>query len=135
MGKISFWCDVCKIDQENTYMKNWCDYPSGRREWNESRCIKCKKKILRYITQRHLDPYWGRSAKAKREVIKYEKDLIQPDDPRFKKLYPRQYERLEAVKEANEKKKLDEIKKRDDMYKRFGHNTDRRKILSKLYNF
>ena len=91
----------------------------------------CGEKIVRYITDRHLDPFFYRSEKVKIERRRHEKDLIQPSDPRFKRLYPKEYERIEAIKEVNEKKKQDEIKQRDDMHKRF---PEKRKILSKLYN-
>ena len=131
---ISFWCDRCGIDEENTYHEKVAHYPSGVVKWNESRCVLCGDKIIRYITERHLDPYFFRSKKVKMERMKHEKDLIQPSDPRFKKLYPAEYERIEAVKEANEKKKKDEIKQRDDMHKRYGRDPVKRRILSKLYN-
>lgn len=131
---ISFWCDKCKIDQENTYREKECTYPSGIVKWNESRCVMCGGKIIRYITDRHLDPYFYRSEKVRMERMKHEKDLIQPSDPRFRKLYPKEYERIEAVREANEKKRQGEIKQRDDMHKRFGRDPVKRKILSKLYN-
>ena len=131
---ISFWCNKCEIDQENTYREKIARYRSGVVKWNESRCVLCENKIIRYITERHLDPYFYKSKKVKIERIQHEKDLIQPSDPRFKKLYPKEYERIEAVKEANEKKKLDEIKQRDDMHKLYGRDPVKRKILSKLYN-
>ena len=131
---ISFWCDKCKIDQENTYHEQVVHYPSDIVKWNESRCVLCGEKVIRYITERHLDPYFYRSTKVKIERMKHEKDLIKPSDPRFKKLYPKEYERIEAVRDANEKKRLDEVKRRDDMQKRFGGDPVKRKILSKLYN-
>ena len=130
MKLINFWCDDCKLEQELPYAEAKC---LGAR-WNESLCRKCGRKVIRYITERHRDPYWFRSAKAIQERRKFSKDLIQPSDPDFKKYYPREYERLEAVKEENDKKRLDAMRKRDDMYKRFGNNPRRRKVLSKLYD-
>lgn len=127
MKPISFWCDKCKRDVDTPYYREKSCLDA---KWYEGICV-CGEKLMRYITERHKDPYWYKSEKVRYERRRHAKDLIQPSDPRFKSVYPKEYERLEAVKEANEKKKLDEIKKRDDMYKRF---PEKRELLSKLYN-
>lgn len=59
----------------------------------------------RYITDVHLDPYFTESEMVRRERVDFADDMLQPDDPRFKKLYgdpyKRYYEKLEEDERIN----------------------------------
>ena len=68
------------------------------------------KRVYRYITDKHLDPYYRDSEMIQRQRVDFERDLIQPWDPRFKLLYgdpyKKYYEQLEAAERAKFKKKI-----------------------------
>ena len=68
-------------------------------------CKKCKKRV------------------ENKELIKYAKELIQPDDPRFRALYPKQHAEAERAKEATELKRLASEENKKDIYKKVCYNT------------
>lgn len=56
--------------------------------------------LVRYITEKWRDPYWELSHKVRHDREKYADDMLTPDNPRFKVVYPDVHKRLEAEKEA-----------------------------------
>lgn len=60
----------------------------------------CKKGHLvrRYITDKERDPYF-RSPILRRMAQVMEDDMLQPSDPRFAKVYPKQWAELQSQKE------------------------------------
>lgn len=91
---LDFWCDVCAKDWEGVgfkevrvpqnslwyaFYRGWC--PEGHQ------CV-------RRITDKLLDPYFYWSYKVSIMRAQYADDMVTPDDPRFKELYPQQYTEL-----------------------------------------
>lgn len=108
---VSFFCKKCDLDQDLPgYVRS-----NSYGEWFESKCRRCSKKMLRYITEKHKDPYFYDSLKLKRQRIEAGDDLLQPGQPRFKTLYKDEYDRIEKAKEDYE----NEIKKRKERIVRY----------------
>jgi hypothetical protein len=57
--------------------------------------------MIRRITDKVQDPYYYQSLMLNRQRYNMRDDLLTPDDPRFKLLYPKQYEEL--FKKRNKK--------------------------------
>lgn len=57
----------------------------------------------RYITDRRFDPYFRESEMLHKQRIDQWKDLLQPDDPRFRSIYGDPYKSYWAQKEAEER--------------------------------
>lgn len=112
---MEFWCDhrKCKTDLIALAHKrrNWgynLDTNTAYevfplRAWYVARCDRGHE-VVRYITDKSLDPYFMLSERLKRERFIAGDDLLQPSDPRFKVVYPRQWEQLEAEREAAREK-------------------------------
>ena len=95
---ISFFCKKCQLDQEN--------FPHQINEHAyASKCGKCGGRMLRYIKDKHLDPYFRESIKLQKQRQEFSKDIIQYGDPRFEKFYKDQWDKFEQQKEAFEKEK------------------------------
>src|SRR3990167_6553162 len=95
---ISFFCKKCQLDQDQN--------PSRINEHAyAARCVKCRTQLLRYVNDKHLDPYFGESIKLKKQRQEFSKDIIQYGDPRFEKFYKDQWDKFEQQKEAFEKEK------------------------------
>lgn len=89
--KNDFYCINCNEDVENKD----CIVQSNRWvKWYQSRC-DCGQVLIRYISDAKIDPYYYKSPKVKRMRALYERDIIQPSDPRFKKHYKEQAQELE----------------------------------------
>lgn len=127
---ISFFCNNCKLDFDADGFINKNFYA----EWFETKCPKCHKKTIRYITEKHKDPYFHESVKLKKERTKYKNDLIQYGERGFKMLYPKAWEQIEKEKEMKENKNKERKNTRDNLYKRFGWNPEYKKSLNKLYD-
>jgi len=111
---MQFWCERCRKDFDATgYLHStlWVlNVDTGMTElsheawpsaWYESECPK-RHNAIRYHTDKHRDPYYHFSEIVKRGRARMERDLIQPNDPRFKLVYPEQWKRLQAEREAQE---------------------------------
>lgn len=106
-----FWCDDCQRDYFSQYSVL---RGAGDLDWwiHKHECRTGTKELIRYATQPLLDPYWRKSKHIRMEAVKHEKDLVQPSDPRFAKLYPAQYEQIkkdtqEATKRIKHKEEKD----------------------------
>lgn len=58
---------------------------------------------VRYITEKWRDPYWELSPKVRFDRLKYADDMLTPEDPRFKTVYPQQWKAIEARREEYER--------------------------------
>ncbi len=85
-----FWCRICKKDFSAPGYKyerrSWGNSPGYPIAWYVGEC-PAGHEARRYITDKHLDPYYEESENVRWARVEFEKDLIQPNDPRFKKLY------------------------------------------------
>lgn len=99
---IAFWCDICKKDVFGPAHKRVM-VPKGQLPiaWHESRCPS-DHLVVRYITDKGADPYYRRSLMMKRERMKMAMDLVQPSDPRFRILYPQQYQKMKEDRERQQ---------------------------------
>ena len=113
MTIVSFYCKECKLDQDNQSWKENNSYG----EWFASKCKKCGKKLIRYITEKNKDPYHYQSRNAIINRQKFAKDLLQPNDYGFKTYYKQEYEKIQKAKEDFEKKEQTEKKNQDLFYK------------------
>ena len=130
--KHSFWCDECKRDFEAEGFAFGNTAGGTENRWYEGRCPK-KHKAIRYITEKHLDPYFRKSEMLREMRMRFSKDLLQPGDPGFDKYYPEAKKKLEedeeVFKQRNLKSKQDYVK----MKRKYGHDPDRRNILNKVF--
>lgn len=103
---MGFWCTTCESDFEG--MGHKCDdlygydldsgklYATGTprpRAWYAGICPEGHRAIRR-ITDKLTDPYYWQSEVLKRQRVQMADDLVQPDDPRFAKLYPEQWRKM-----------------------------------------
>ena len=112
---ISFWCKKCELDLDLEAEKQNNSYA----EWFMARCPKCGVKLLRYITEKHKDPYYHESKRVKIQSRQYAKDLIQPGQDGFKLYYKKEWDKMEQAKEDYEKKRIAKKKDRDEFYKKY----------------
>jgi hypothetical protein len=96
-----FWCDTCKRDCNGTGYRQVCTV----REWAPTAWFLgyCPygHKMIRRITDKGTDPYYEKSEQLQRQRYEMKDDLLTPDDPRFKELYPKQWEELMNKKDEN----------------------------------
>jgi hypothetical protein len=92
--KTDFWCKVCQKDcsgtgyrQVQTHRER---YPTA---WFVGYC-PVGHKVIRRITDKNTDPYYDLSFMVKRMRYDMRDDLLTPEDPRFKVLYPKKWEEL-----------------------------------------
>lgn len=99
--KTDFWCPVCKRDCTGTgYRQVNTTNDQRPTAWFVGYCPE-KHKMIRRITDKVQDPYYYQSLMLNRQRYNMRDDLLTPDDPRFKLLYPKQYEEL--FKKRNKK--------------------------------
>lgn len=91
---VDFWCTQCKKDCTGMGYRQVCTilpkYPTA---WFLGFCSKGHR-MIRRITDKDRDPYYFQSLFLMRQRSEMELDLLTPDDPRFKTLYPKQWEEL-----------------------------------------
>ena len=89
-----FYCPVCKKDCSGPGYRQVCTL----REWAPTAWYVgyCPKghKMIRRITDKSTDPYYEQSFMVMRQRYEMADMLLDPSDPRFKILYPKQYEEL-----------------------------------------
>lgn len=99
---FDFWCADCTADFKAPAWKDTRHTSYGQRlAWYTGFCPKGHKAI-RHITDKHLDPYYNLSDIIRHQRQEYADALLTPADPRFRKLYPAQWRRMEAEREAHE---------------------------------
>ncbi len=106
--RMDFWCEACagfdrtKGDVVAMAYKD-VKTPTGYLPF--ARYVgHCEKghMVLRFITDKHRDPYYHQSEKMRRERAMAADDLLQPNDPRFRVVYPNQWAKMEAQRKADE---------------------------------
>lgn len=108
----SFWCKPCKRDFDASGVKtlNWgfdldkgeAYIPQGLRQaWYSARCPSGHRAV-RYITDKHLDPYYHDSEFVRRSQSEHLDDFLTPNDPGFAAKYPVQWAKLQKEKEQRE---------------------------------
>lgn len=102
---MDFWCNERKCKKDIIALGYKVEYTRGEypKAVYKGRCERGHE-VERRITDRHNDPYFYLSEKLKYERWKAGDDLLQPSDPRFKTVYPRQWEKLQAEMEEEKEK-------------------------------
>jgi len=89
-----FYCPICKRDCSGPGYRRTCTLrPHSPTAWYVGFCPKGHR-MIRRITDKNTDPYYDLSFMVKRQRYDMADALLTPDDPRFKLLYPKQYEEL-----------------------------------------
>ena len=89
-----FWCDICRRDCTGTGFRQVCTIrPQLPTAWFMGFCPEGHK-MIRRITDKGSDPYYDRSLLVQRQRYELSDALLTPDDPRFKVVYPKQWEEL-----------------------------------------
>ncbi len=112
---MDFYCETCEVHESckgkkvivygielDSQMNVIGDYEA--QPLRASFVAHCKRghPVRRFITDKEQDPYF-QSPIVRRLQILMEDDLLQPDHPRFKQVYPKQWAELEKQKEENER--------------------------------
>lgn len=82
---------------------------------------RCKKdhKLVRYITNKSIDPYYRDSKKMRMQREQFRRDLIQPGEDGFQLIYKKEWEKLEKAREDYEKKQKENKLWRDSFYRKY----------------
>lgn len=139
---ISFFCTKCHKDFDadaRTHVNGVYNLDTGvfeehrdekRKEWYIGKC-PCGKECMRYITDKHLDPYFHQSLKLQAQRKEFENDLIQYGDARFESLYKDQWNKFEQQREEHEMTQKNKKKMFENQRKEFIHE-DERKLFGRL---
>lgn len=97
--RVAFWCSKCQRDIVS-YAYKQVRYPKGQLPiaWHVGKCPDGHT-LIRYITDKGADPYYHQSFFMRLERSRLANDLVQPDDPRFRILYPAQYRKMQEDRE------------------------------------
>lgn len=96
-NKVGFWCNSCKRDFEGYGRKCVREAGMWPVAWYQGRC-PCGKVCIRRITDKVKDLYYFRSKFVRRQRVENAYDMIDPNHPLFKVLYPKQYNKIEHDK-------------------------------------
>ena len=88
-----FFCSVCKRDCQAAAVKQVSTQRELHTAWFTGYCPKGHK-LIRRITDKESDPYYSLSMVMKRQRWEMRDAMLTPEDPRFKKLYPKQWKKL-----------------------------------------
>lgn len=146
MTEVDFYCTKCELDQRLKAVKLDNDIPcydaefnfkgwkknTYLREWFSAKCSKCKKELIRFITDAERDPYYYQSKNVIINRNKFSKDLVQPGDVGFKILYHDEWLKIEKAREEAELKKIAEKKDRDKFYKEHSSNINDKEFAKKI---
>ncbi len=92
--KSDFFCMTCKKDFSGIAFKQVSAIrPMLPTAWFVGKCPKGHR-TLRRITDKNSDPYYDMSLMVARQRADMADAFLDPSDPRFKILYPRQWEAL-----------------------------------------
>jgi hypothetical protein len=104
--RYDFWCDHCK---EDIVTRAWKDARASSGRLPIARyvgyCPKCQRQVYRHITEKHLDPYYHRSLKIRKERILLADAMLQPHEPRFRLVYQDAWADIVAQRKAEEEAK------------------------------
>ncbi len=119
IAKMDFWCEKCRQDFTGEGIKaipygldlnsNEHYELSPLRAYYIGHC-PTGHRAIRYITDKHRDPYFYQSVMLQHQRVEYADDILQPSDERFRKVYgdplKPYYEAQEQEERANWKKRL-----------------------------
>lgn len=107
--RMDFWCDTCQQDYSGMGRKVICgsyDIDTGvftpRRDAYYLAFCPERHRMVRYILDIHQDPYYRKSVKVRMDRWKYRDDLLTPNDPRFKIVYPERWKEIEQAREQRD---------------------------------
>jgi hypothetical protein len=100
-----FFCRACDKDVTAPGYKSIKGTQSDAKSASAFYLGRCPKDhaLVRYITDKHNDPYFALSKNVRFLRLKHEIDMLTPSDPRFKYHYPAQWRELEARREEYER--------------------------------
>ena len=122
---VSFYCRDCRLDQNHPAKK----MKRGKTEWFIADCIECEERLIRYITDKRLDPYYWNSLELKKQRDFFAKDLIQPGDSRFKLYYKKEWDKIELASQEYEERKKREREDRNHYREQFKYSTPKIKKI------
>ena len=125
--KVDFYCRDCKKDQNLPANKNSNRYG----EWFVSRCNFCGRQVIRYITERHNDPYFRLSKSVIIARRTHARDLVQPGEYGFRTLYKEQWDAIGRANEKWEREAREEERYWNEKFKEGRHDIERRKAVKK----
>ncbi len=92
--ETDFWCDACKRDVETTGYKQVRFPPVGVYfAYYAGLCPKGHQ-VIRRITDILDDPFFIHSERVKRQQAQFSDEMLQPWQPRFRQVFPKQYAAL-----------------------------------------
>ena len=98
-----FWCDKCQKDFNRMAHKVVITAFGQPIAMYRAKCPKNLHWCTRRITDKIHDEYYRRSALVRRARVELERDLIQPGDPRFNRIYGDPLKKYYEEKEAEER--------------------------------
>lgn len=128
MTIVSFYCKDCQLDQDVLAHK----VSNSLCEFFQARCRKCNQKVIRHITEKHLDPYFRLSKKIREQRQRLHKDLIQPGEAGFQTYYKKEYDKIERARAEYERKAIENEKRRNEFYKQHSQNIVEKNMAKKV---
>lgn len=108
LPRMEFWCEACGVVDDRKGDVVAVAYKDVKHPKNQLPIARyvgyCPKghMVMRFITDKNRDPYYHLSVKMQYERRRSADDMLQPNDPRFRIVYPRQWEKMEADRHAAE---------------------------------
>lgn len=95
---MAWWCDQCRQDCDGPGFKE-IRWPVGDLWFAFYRGF-CPKghMLVRRITDKMTDPYFFKSRVIQREQAEHADEMLTPNDPRFREVYPEQWADLQGRK-------------------------------------
>ena len=131
---ISFYCKSCDLDQDLSAHTGCHTFTGEFVAWYEAECKRCGKNLRRHITEKQSDPYFRQSKKLRMQREQMKKDLLQYGEDGFKTLYKKSWDTFQHNEEMLYNKGKREKETRDELYKNFGWDLNKRQILNKIYS-
>lgn len=126
----SFWCSNCKKDLDLPALKS--SLLTGEEYfWALCNNGKCRRKLIRRITDRKNDPYFRVSKKVRMEMEELKIDLIQPSNPKFQMYYKNQWDKMEQDAEKYEQEQIRKKQERENWYRdnKLNHRGAAKKVV------
>ena|SRR3990167_9591508 len=127
-NNITFFCRECNLERDYNAVKYW----HGKEPYWAAKCV-CGRKLVRYIVNKHLDPYYQISPSLRKYKAENWRDLVQPGDKDFKTLYTKTANEMEEAQEKAELKAKEEKVARDKILKEIPKDYRLRETVAKLY--
>jgi len=101
--ETEFFCAACDKDfkrMAHKVVQTWTEPPIA---FYEAKCPSNLHWCRRRITDKIFDPYYSHSKLLRRAKVELERDLIQPGDPRFNRIYGDPYRKHHEELEKKER--------------------------------